>query len=223
MRSKCLPGTYSYRYSVTDADGNSTSIVRRVHIYYKTSSIATYPVLFGFANASAASTAAAALFNSTTQPYADAIAYTLTKLKSFGTVESDVKFLNVTTALTPPANTLYQVNVRAEVFSYTPSAVHHGGVTDFNAAAAAQLVTPLKISPAAAAAGIGGSAARRRMQLSTSASDRGGVGKGPAPAPLSAWSEAGARAWRVSSIGHRRHAAPHSHRPSPARGRSREG
>ncbi|PNH08675.1 hypothetical protein TSOC_004770, partial [Tetrabaena socialis] len=149
----CPPGTYTFRFSVENDIGVATTD-RTVHVFYKSSTRGFFTPGAPSANSSQVAEAAASLNasvallaaapsvfalpalleNNVSSSYTDAISYAVDRLSTLGLDSSDVQLLSA--SVVPAAGDTFALLVAAEVFTYLPSAVHHGPAREFAAYAA---------------------------------------------------------------------------------------
>ncbi|PNH08676.1 hypothetical protein TSOC_004773, partial [Tetrabaena socialis] len=149
----CPPGTYTFRFAVENDVGVATTD-RTVHVFYKSSTRGSFTPGAPSANASQVAEAAASLNasvvllaaapsvfalpalleNNVSSSYTDAMSYAVDRLSTLGLDSSDVQLLRA--SVVPAAGDTFALLVAAEVFTYLPSAVHHGPAREFAAYAA---------------------------------------------------------------------------------------
>jgi hypothetical protein len=131
----CLPGQYSFQYSVSTTDGSSSVTLTRSVVVYQVATVNFWlPVSTSYDNSTAAAAAAAVITARNGTSVADAAAAVAVSLVAAGVsvVDSDVVIHGADIQTETFWN--YTVIVNATVYFYTPEGVHYADVAAANSA-----------------------------------------------------------------------------------------
>ncbi|EFJ49748.1 hypothetical protein VOLCADRAFT_89514 [Volvox carteri f. nagariensis] len=126
--SNCLPGVYTFQYSVTDDQGVTATANRTVVVYQQATIIVTLILLAdNLTDAEAPAQLTVNLMNSSHPDHASAVQELVTRMASYGVQASDIDILSATVFTTspPPTNSSpASVSVDAAIHIYNPRHVH---------------------------------------------------------------------------------------------------
>ncbi|GIL51198.1 hypothetical protein Vafri_7273 [Volvox africanus] len=124
--SSCLPGVYTFNYSVTDGQGMTTSISRTVVVYQRATLTATLTQLDGkLTDAIAATELAINVLNSSHPDHTLAVQEITARMVKYGVQKYDVDILSAVVSPDRPSNSSpASLVVTAAVHLYNPREVH---------------------------------------------------------------------------------------------------
>ncbi|GLI62029.1 hypothetical protein VaNZ11_004606, partial [Volvox africanus] len=124
--SNCLPGVYTFNYSVTDVQGMTTSISRTVVVYQQATVTATLTQLDGkLTDAMAAAELAVNVLNTSHPDHTIAVEEITERMVKYGVQKDDVDILSAVVSPARPSNSSpASLVVTIAVHLYYPSQVH---------------------------------------------------------------------------------------------------
>ena len=135
VKGACIPGRYTFQYSVLSSDGSRTAVVNRTVVVFQSATLnATFEIFKGLPNAASADIRALALNQNSSTDVAEAVAGVREALGDAGNGVADGDIVIRTAASKQQDSTNYSVTVDATIFLYIPKGVHLSDVDPANAA-----------------------------------------------------------------------------------------